>query len=223
MARALPTPQQLVEPLRRLLAPPAPAREKDGPTTGERILDAALAAFTAHGVRATTMTTVAKQAGISREWLYKFFANKDALVLAVTKREAVAFIDGLATRAGQDDDFTEAVTEVFVFAVEFLRDHQLLQRVLRSETDVLTAGTLGGVRPLLRQAIALAAGYLGALGGLEPEAAAMLAETMVRLIGSTIAVPEGVLDLHDPEVLRRYAATTVPAVVSAARSAAVPG
>ena len=56
MSRLVPTPKELIEQLLRLLPHPAPAGPKPGPGTEERILDAALAAFTARGVRATWRT-----------------------------------------------------------------------------------------------------------------------------------------------------------------------
>lgn len=221
MPRTFRTPQELIEPILRFVAPSS-GREPAGPSTEQRILDAALAAFTEHGVRATTMATVARDAGVSREWLYKLFANRDALVLAVTRREVASFIDGLAVRAFGSSDFTAAVTDVFVYAVEYLRDHALLQRVVWSETDVLSPRLLDGAPSLVALAVDAGAAYLANLGDMEPARAAMLAETLVRLVGSSIVVPRGALDLHDPETLRRYAEAMIPAVVAGAQSAPLP-
>lgn len=211
MARLVPNPQALVDQLLRRLPHPAPT----GPPTDERILDAALEAFTAQGIRATTMSQIARDAEISREWLYKRFRNRDAIVAAITRREAVRLIDGLVVHSFRVDDFPTALTEVFVYAVEFLRDHALLQRVLANGSSELGSSILGEVEPILAAVVQAGAGYLEVLGGLTPEAALVVAETVVRLGATITLAPRGNLDLHDPEVLRRYAATVIPAVLSA--------
>jgi TetR/AcrR family acrAB operon transcriptional repressor len=51
--------------------------------TRTRIVDAALAAFAEHGVRATTLEDVAVRAGVTRGAVYWHFANRPALVLEV--------------------------------------------------------------------------------------------------------------------------------------------
>lgn len=219
MPRLVPTPSELVERLRRLVPRPDTGRAVDaGASTDERILDAALAAFTANGIRATTMTAVARDAGISREWLYRRFANREALVVAVAQREIGALIDGLAARAFRSDALDDAVTDAFVFTVEHLRDHALLQRVLHSETDVVTPHLLENVPPVIERAVQAGAAYLSALGDLEPAQAAFAAETLVRLVASAVVVPRAGVDLHDGDQLRRYAAAVVPGILGAARA-----
>jgi AcrR family transcriptional regulator len=193
-----------------------------GSGTEERIVDAALAAFTEHGIRATTMSQVARDAGISREWLYKHFRNRDALAVAVLRREAVRFIDGLAVRAFHSVDVESAVTDAVIYAIEFLRDHALLQRIVRSEPDALGPALLHDAAPVLGLAVQTGAGYLSALSDLTPEEATVVAETLVRLVASTAVAPRGALDLHDPDQLRRYAEAVVPAVLASAAAHRVP-
>jgi AcrR family transcriptional regulator len=213
----LPTPQALVEHLLGLLPLPPPARpQPDSPAAEERIIDAALAAFTRQGIRATTMSQIAKDAGISREWLYKHFRNRDAVVLAVTRREVMRFIDGLAVRAFRSDALAGALTEAFVYSVEFLRDHPVLKRVLTSEVDTLSPRLLQGAQPVVGIAVRACGSYLSVLADLEPKEATVVAETLVRIVATIIVAPTGSLDLHDPDELRRYAAVVVPAVLSGA-------
>lgn len=213
MARLVPHPQALIDQLLRLIIHPEP-REPTGSTTDERILDAALTAFTAHGIRATTMSQIARDAKISREWLYKHFPNRNAIVLEVTRREAVRLIDGLVLQVSELDDLDQAATEGFVYAIEFLRDHALLQRVLTSETDALGPSIVEAAAPVVGIAVQTAAGYLQALGDLRPEDAIVAAETIVRLAASIALAPKGSLDLHDPVQLRHYAEAAIPAILS---------
>jgi AcrR family transcriptional regulator len=166
------------------------------------------------------MTRIARDADVSREWLYRQFANRDAVVVAVTQREVARFVDGLAVRAFRAHDLDSAVTEAFVYAVEFLRDHVLLQRVLGAEADVITGQVLGDSKPIVGVAVRATAGYLSALGDLSDEEGVVVAEALVRLVATSALAPVGVLDLHDPDQLRRFAATIVPSVIAGARQQA---
>ncbi len=213
MARLVPNPQELLDQVRRLVAPTS-ATTRDEPTSGDRILDAAHAAFTESGVGATTMTRIARDAGVSREWLYRQFSNKDAVVVAVSQREVGRFIDGLAVRAFGADDLDTAMIETFVYAVEFLRDHDLLQRVLTEEPDVITGRLLQQGTPLIGMAVQAGAGYLSALGGLPTDKAVTIAEVLVRLVAAITLAPTGALDLHDHEALHRFASSVVPGVIN---------
>lgn len=217
MARLVPNPQELLEQLRRLVVP-APPGGRDEPTSVERILDAAYAAFAESGVGGTTMTRIARDAGVSREWLYRQFSNRDAVVIAVSQREVGRFIDGLATRAFGADDLDEAMVETFVYSVEFLRDHDLLQRVVRTEPDAITGRLLQEGAPLIGVAVRAGAGYLSALGGVPSDQATTIAEVLVRLVTTITLAPTAALDLHDPDQLRAFARTVVPAVLAAATS-----
>jgi AcrR family transcriptional regulator len=222
MPRLVRSPQALIEQLLRLVPIPHPLAASPGPAPGpgteERILDAALAAFSAHGIRATTMSQLARDVGISREWLYKHFRNRDAVVLSVTQREVLRFIDGLAHRAYDSDHVEGAVIEAFVYSVEFLRDHALLQRVLDSEADLLSLRMVLDAAPIVGIAVQTFAGYLSAVGDLPPEEAALVADTLVRLVGTITLVPRSAVDLHDPALLRRYAAAVVPAVLASSHA-----
>jgi AcrR family transcriptional regulator len=219
MARLIVSPQELLEQLRRLLPKPDVRVTGDEPTSVERIIDSALAAFSEQGVKATTMTRIARDAGVSREWLYRQFANRDAVVVAVAQREAARFMEGLAVRAFEASDLEGAVTEAFVYSVEFLRDHELLQLVLSTESDVLTGRLLHEATPIVGTAVAMGAGYLSAISDLDADAATMVAETLVRLVAAVTLAPSGGLNFHDPAQLRRYASAMVPGIVAAAHAA----
>jgi AcrR family transcriptional regulator len=216
MVKRIATPQALVDQVLRLLphhpTPPAPAAAET------RILDAAQAAFTRHGIRATTMSQIAKDAGISREWLYKHFHNREAVVLGVVRREVLGFIGSLAVRAAEARDFDAAVVDAFVFSVEFLRDHPLLQQVLHTEPESVTPRLLASSSPALTLIVETSAGYIRSIGGLDQRQSTVLAETLVRVVATITLAPRGALDLHDPDQLRRYASAFVPAMVHAARS-----
>lgn len=219
MARRAPNPQEILDQLRRLIPTHAVDRAKPEPTSTERILDAALAAFSQDGVRSVTMSRIARDAGVSREWLYRKFNNREGLIIAVAQREVSRFIDGLALRAPPTVRLDDAMVDTFVYAVEYLRDHELLQRVLQDEPDVITGRLLSDGRPVMTLAVTAAASYLSALSDLDDTSAMIIADALVRIITVIVFIPVGPLDLHDPDELRRYARTVVPSVIAGARSA----
>ncbi len=61
------------------MSAPAPTKKS---LKRQRILDAAKRRFGRSGIRATTMHTIAREAGIAVGTIYQFFPDKDALVLA---------------------------------------------------------------------------------------------------------------------------------------------
>lgn len=80
----------------------------------ERILDAALAKFSAYGTARTSMADIAEGAAMSRPALYQYFANKDDIFCAMlgrilddAARRAVAELDRPGPIADQLDGFLQ--------------------------------------------------------------------------------------------------------------------
>jgi AcrR family transcriptional regulator len=223
---AIPTAHGLARQLHRLLPfdhllPGERGGTSDpGPTAEERILDAALARFAEYGVGVTTMSAIARDTGISREWLYRHFRNRDAVVIAVTTREVSRLIDGLAEQAELADDLESIITEAFSYAVEFLGEHALLQQVLRNEPDILSSVLLDQGGSVLTTAVDVSVVYLTAIAPFETDQAVTLAETLVRLVVAITLAPQGRLDLRDPDELRRFGRSVVSALLPAAVTAA---
>lgn len=61
--------------------------------TSARLLDAAYEQFCRMGIKRSTMTDVARQAGVSRITVYRRFATKDQLVEQVVRREFRRYFD----------------------------------------------------------------------------------------------------------------------------------
>jgi len=55
-----------------------------------RILDAAQRCFIAHGFHAASISQIASEAGISQGLMYRYFANKRAMILALIERQLEA-------------------------------------------------------------------------------------------------------------------------------------
>jgi AcrR family transcriptional regulator len=182
-------------------------------STTDLVLDAATRRFVDVGIKATTMASIAAEAQISREWLYRHFSNKQAVVTALVHRELRRFIDGLAASIDWNDDVVEMLTEAFVYCVEFFRDRPAIDDLVGQGRALRPEEFRQRAREIAALATHSCAGYLADLGGFDAQRASFISETLVRLVGSTLLVPAAQVDLHDPTVLRDFAARVVPAVV----------
>jgi AcrR family transcriptional regulator len=73
-----------------------PTREQ----TRRRVLDAAFAVFSEHGIAASSLADVAEAAGLTKGAIYSSFAGKDELVLALMEERV---LDRLAAAIGEFD------------------------------------------------------------------------------------------------------------------------
>ncbi|MFN7147852.1 MAG: TetR/AcrR family transcriptional regulator [Microthrixaceae bacterium] len=203
----------LAERLEATLLHTADAAVDPTPSASDRILNAATRRFADVGVDRTTMSSIAAEAGLSREWLYRHFPNRDAIVAAVLQRELRRFIDGLAVRASDRNDVVDALTDAFVYSVEFLRDQRILAGIVDRDLRLGESALRAHAGALVGVAARTCAGYLVDRGGFDAQTATVIAETLTRLAGSTVVAPRAELDLHDPDILRGFAERVVPAVV----------
>src|SRR3954470_7735063 len=119
------------------------------------VLDAARACVLAVGVRRTTVTDVARRAGVSRMTLYRRFPDVEAVLSALMTREfgrlvadAAARADGATTR--------ERVVAMVVHGSRALAEDPLFERLLDVDPELLlpyVTQRLGGM-----QKMAVAAG-----------------------------------------------------------------
>ena len=98
----------------------SPSQERSRQTV-ERILDAAARIFHEHGYARTTTNDIADEAGLSIGSLYQYFPNKDALLVALTKRHITTTTSSLAAMMGKlpaDSGFEVILRSVVRFLVE---------------------------------------------------------------------------------------------------------
>jgi AcrR family transcriptional regulator len=98
----------------------APRQERSRRTV-ERILDAAAHVFHEQGYTAATTNDIADEAEVSIGSLYQYFPNKDALLVALTRRHIESATAGLTDLLGQlrtDDGFEPVLRAVVDFLVE---------------------------------------------------------------------------------------------------------
>jgi AcrR family transcriptional regulator len=188
--------------------------EEPPPGTASRILDAAMERFTRQGIASTTMSQLAEDAGISRVWLYRFFAGRDAVVSALLGREAKRFLDQLAAATDLTLPITEAVESAFEFAIVTLRGHELLQRVLVHEPEVAAPFLSNGMGPVLRAAGDVIGPFLQLRAAMTPPAASAVADTLLRLVLSIMLNNETRVDFDDPAERLAYIKQVIPRLIT---------
>ena len=178
-------------------ASPEPVR----PTTArDKILDAAEACLRRDGIRRTTALGVAKEAGVSRAWLYRHFPDKNALLSAALIRRDEAFWRDIQ----QEVDTAEGFAAKVAAAVMLSQASPLgpLATELREQEPEAFATVIGTyVEDLIpgmswfwhRQLVAgVATGELRA--DLDLDSAA---EWVMRIVASLVSVPGATVDVTD--------------------------
>ena len=184
--------------------------------TRARILDLALARFCEYGISATTMSQIATDAGISRQWLYRYFENRDAVVTALLGREARRFVAELLLRDRPDAPFVDVVIDAFDYVVGALRAHALLQRVLVTEPETVAPFLASGTGPLLQVAAETAVVAIRRRTSLTPAEARAVAETLLRLVTSVVVNNQTTIDFDNPRQRRAYAQRIIPRLLAPA-------
>ncbi len=105
--------------------------------TRARILDGAFDAAATFGLSRLTVEDVAREAGLSRQSVYRYFRSKDDLIGALVMREVEAFLVGVREANALHVDLEAAMRESARFCLRTLREHPLLDRLLASEPETL--------------------------------------------------------------------------------------
>jgi len=130
----------------------------------DRLLDAARASVLAVGVRRTTVTDVARRAGVSRMTLYRRFPDIEALLAALMTREFGRLIaDSTAEVSG--GSARERMVATVVHSARTLAQDPLFERLIDVDPELLlpyVTQRLGGMQ---RMAVAVGAEVLAAGDG----------------------------------------------------------
>lgn len=120
--------------------------------THDRILDAAHAAMATHGLAKLSLEDVAREAGMSRQTVYRHFGSKEALVTAAIIREEQVFLDQMTAAIERHDDLRPAMEAGIVAGLRAAREHALLDRLLATEPEALLPFLTTGGGPVLSAA-----------------------------------------------------------------------
>lgn len=190
-------------------------------TSDVAILEAALDQFALTGIRRTSTDDIARRAGVNRATVYRRFGTREQLVSAVYLHEAGRVLEELTARVpdvpspGSDADFdpVENTVAMFTEAVALMRGHQLLQRMLEVDRELILFSMTTGAGDILAFAADVLAARirdLHAWRGTEPPADPHdLGCTIARLIQSLVLTPEAGPDLTTRTASSSYARTVI--------------
>ena len=99
----------------------------------ERILDAAEAAVQRWGVARTRIDDIAAEARCGRTTIYRYFGNRDNVVVAVLLRQGRRYLDSLLEHLATLPDTPEKMVAAIVFAVEMVRADENLHWVFNPD------------------------------------------------------------------------------------------
>lgn len=189
---------------------------------GERILDAAVAQAEDFGLRRFTIDDVARRVGVSRVTVYRYFPKKERLIEAVLLRELRRFLANVEAAVAPYETLEERLVEGFVFALSSLREHRLLNRIMRTEPELLLPHLTVDAGPVIaagREFIARYSRTEAQAGGLQlgEEDIQGTAELLARSVLSFVLTPDSVLGMRTPEEIRRFAEHYLVPVLQAVR------
>lgn len=103
----------------------------------EALLDAVQACVLAVGVRRTTMTDVARRAGVSRMTLYRRYADVTSLMQALMTREFTQILDEVERAGASLSSARERVVASAVEGVDRLTRHPLFLRIVDVDPELM--------------------------------------------------------------------------------------
>lgn len=168
----------------------------------QRILEATFACVARWGLAKTTVEDAAREAGLSRATVYRYFpGGREELVDAVVSWQYLHFFGRLYEEVHGAASLEEVLERGLVFARQQLLGHEVLQKILQTEPEVL----LPKLTVESNRTIGLISGFLvpylhehGLPEGVEVHEAA---DFLSRMILSYISAP-GRWDLSDPAQVR---------------------
>jgi len=190
--------------------------------TATRIMGAALEHAEDFGLRRFTIDDVARRVGLSRVTIYRYFPKKDQLLNALILKELRRFLTRVDKVLAKQPTPEAKLAEGVLFCLTFLRGHRLLNRLLRTEPELILPHLTTKAGDLLAAArewiaghirVEIAAGRL-ALPDQDVDGAA---ELIARTVLSLVITPDTVLPLDSPKARQRLIDLYVTPIVRSLR------
>src|ERR1700737_93475 len=107
--------------------PTAPTSTDDA---RERILAAAERCIDRHGIRKNTMDDVACEVGLSRPSVYRYFADRDDLLIELITRHARALLDRARKSIARQSSLPDQIVESVLYTAEHARRDPLTRHCI---------------------------------------------------------------------------------------------
>ena len=120
----------------------------DPQSARQRLIDAAEACFRRYGVAKTTVEDVATAAKVSRATVYRYFADRDELILGVLLRDAGRFLNRLTAELTRQPDLAAAIVNGVLFTVDAVLADENLALLFAPEAVGITTSVAGASEAL---------------------------------------------------------------------------
>jgi AcrR family transcriptional regulator len=130
----------------------------------ERILAAAERCIDRHGIRKTTMDDVASEVGLSRPSVYRYFADRDDLLIELITRHARALLERARKSISRQSNLPDQIVENVLYTAEHGRRDPLTRHCIDPDGTslgrrMIASGTTAIIRaemwdPVLDAAVA---------------------------------------------------------------------
>jgi len=182
----------------------------------ERLLDAAEVCLEQFGAQKTSMEDVARAAGMSRATVYRYFENRDALLLGVASRQASALAAEAINYLSRYDTISDWMVEGLLFTLRELPRRPVFASLVTSLDSRSSGNLLLGSTGLIQIGVNVLgpvfanAKEQGLLRDeIEPE---MLIEWLLRMLWTYLNAPSQVA--ADEEGMRKlFRMMLIPAVL----------
>jgi AcrR family transcriptional regulator len=186
----------------------APVRPDPAGPTHDRIVDAAEACIRRWGIRRVSMNDVAREAGVSRGSVYRYFADRAALVQAVLERTSERHIALAEPSIRRKRSLDAKVAEAAAFIREHIDDELSLGLRARPDEPEVAALRLAQAARTLNRWIDFWVPFLAEArdrGEVRRDLdLRQAAEWIMRILISLVTVPSVTFDHTDSEQVRTY-------------------
>jgi AcrR family transcriptional regulator len=130
--------------------PPRSRSQQTGPAdtddVRERILAAAERCIDRHGIRKTTMDDIASELGLSRPNVYRYFADRDDLLIELLTRHARALCNRAHKSISRRNSLTDQIVETVLYTADHARRDHLTRHIIEPDGTslgrrLITSGT----------------------------------------------------------------------------------
>jgi AcrR family transcriptional regulator len=147
--------------------------------------------FERHGFRRVALDDVARRAGVSRTTIYRRFAGRDELVVAVMDRENAALCADIARELKTAGKSANIYVEAFTAAIVKFRHHRVLNQMITEEPALaleLARAHYGAAVARITDALTIIfpPGFAERIG---PQAIAELADAILRYAMMVLLLP----------------------------------
>lgn len=106
------------------------------------VLAGAAEIFSRQGYRATSMTEIAAQVGLSKPTLYHYFRNKEELLVRLYEDVMTESLDNVTHIESTVEDPFEALRQVIAYRVRYTCENQAMHKVFFEEEEEMPAEML---------------------------------------------------------------------------------